>query len=66
MREATRLVGSALHEEAKKDSELMKQLASKRFVIVDSKGTLKLTNLPQVMGIGRIRLSTKKILAGKY
>ena len=66
VRMATDLVGSALGREARKNSQVRDALKSKRYVIVDVKGNIKLTNIPRVMGIGRIRLSTREILKEKY
>jgi len=66
VRDATMLIGKGLYEEAKSNNALHEKLSSKFFVYVNKKGEVKLTNLPRVAGIGYVRLSTKKILQGKY
>lgn len=63
---ATELVGRALGREAKTNPQVRTALESKRFVIIDGKGIIKLTNVPRVAGIGRIRLTTSEILKGNY
>lgn len=66
VKKATTLVGRALEREARKNQQIRNALESKRFVIVDGKGNIKLTNIPRIAGIGRIRLSTREILKGNY
>ena len=66
VRKATKLVGEGLFEEAQKSKILTKELLSKKYVYVDKYGEIILTNRPRVLGIGRIRLDTRKIISGEY
>ena len=65
VRIATKIVGNALAKEAKEDKVFGNWLKKYKYVIIDSRGNITGTNLPRILGIGRIRLSTKKILEEK-
>jgi len=66
VKKATNLLGVALAKETKKNSQLRDFLLQYRYVIIDGKGNIKGTNSERFLKIGRIRLESKKILAGEY
>ncbi len=66
-KEATRLVGKALVDEALKNSEFRDSLNKYRYVLVNFEGDLVLTNKGRRMPfLGFIRLESIKILLGIY
>lgn len=66
IRNCTTAVGQALGKEAKKNKELRDFLGETKYVFIDKKGNLIATNRKRFFGVGRLRLETKKILAGEY
>ncbi len=63
---ATKNVGVALQKELEHSTELRDFLGTHHYVYVDRKGNLVGTNRGRILGIGRIRLESHKILTGKY
>lgn len=64
---ATQRVGYELGRMSSSSRELRKFLETFRYVYVNGDGYLVGTNMPRLIpGLGRMRLSTKKILAGAY
>jgi len=66
IRKATYKVGAALFDDASTNKVVREFLESFRYVIIDGKGRVAGTNRKRILGIGRIRLDTKKILDGHY
>ena len=66
IRRATLRAGVALRQEALDNRELREFLQPYKYVIIDRKGRIKGTNRKRMLGMGRLRLGTKKILNGKY
>jgi len=66
VREATRLVGNTLVDEANKNRQFRNFLENCEYIIIDNKGRIAATNKKMFLGIGRIRLDTRKILEGQY
>jgi hypothetical protein len=67
IRKATKEVGAQIQLDIHVNIPLRLFIHRYRYVYVDSKGELVGTNLPRLIpGLGRIRLSCKKILADKY
>ena len=67
VRKATQKVGVVLHSELKKSPLLREFLEKYSYVFVDRKGNLVGTNHKRwFLRVGRIRLESKKIIAGEY
>ncbi len=66
VKEATKRVQKVLVDEAQENPDLVKFLKKYKYVIIDRNGNIAGTNMPRLLGIGRIRLSAKKIIEGKY
>jgi hypothetical protein len=66
VREATKLMGKGIYQEARRSQLLRDALMSTKYVYVNKDGKVVFTNRPRILGIGRIRLETKKILNGEY
>ena len=66
VRQATYNVGAELHKESKQNPEMMKFLKQHKYVIIDRKGRIAGTNFKRILGFGRLRMETKKIIDGKY
>ncbi|MFH0970847.1 MAG: hypothetical protein V1776_05335 [Candidatus Diapherotrites archaeon] len=67
IRQATLEVGKRLGDESLHNIELRRFLGKYKYVYVDRKGRIAGTNMPRLIpGVGRIRLSSHKILAGAY
>jgi len=66
VKKATKLVGKGLAQVAKQNKYLRDLLGNYSYVIVDRKGNIKGTNSKRVLGIGRLRLESNKILTENY
>jgi hypothetical protein len=68
IKQATHLIGTGLAKEAQTNNKLRELLKNNRYVIIDRRGDIRGTNRSQkcTLGIGRIRLESKKILEEEY
>ena len=66
VRQATHNVGAALHKAARSNGELREFLARHKYIFIDRKGRVVGTNTKGILGAGRMRLETIKILKGEY
>ncbi len=67
VRAATIAVAKGLQKDViAKNHSVIAFLKHHKYVIVDGAGKITGTNVPRVLGIGRIRLESKKILNQKY
>ncbi|MFA6064979.1 MAG: hypothetical protein WCW44_00920 [archaeon] len=63
---STRTVGNALTQELAENEELLKIVKQHKYLFIDKKGGIVATNRPRILGIGRMRLDSQKILDGTY
>lgn len=61
-----KMVGKGLYYEARKNPELKSFLEKYRFVYIDPKGRIVGTNRNRILGIGYLRLVTRRILSKRY
>ena len=66
VRQATHNVGAALHKAVRSNGELREFLARHKYIFIDRKGRVVGTNTKGILGAGRMRLETMKILKGEY
>lgn len=64
IKKATHLVGNALHAEQKTNEKLRALLQKKKYVFINKHNEVVGTNVQRLVA-GRLRLSSKDILAGK-
>jgi hypothetical protein len=62
IKKATKNISELLSKMASKDVSLAYELAKKEYAYINGEGELVLTNRPRVLGVGRIRISTKEII----
>lgn len=62
----TKIVGEQLFYEAKQSPELKHLLETHRYVFIDGEGHVVGTNHNRILGVGRMRLDSRKVLSGEY
>ncbi|MDD3160284.1 MAG: hypothetical protein PHQ98_04910 [Candidatus ainarchaeum sp.] len=66
VKEITHQIGKLLAIESEKNEKFKQQISSKKYLFINNSGEIVLTNQPRILGIGRLRLETKKILNRAY